>query len=185
MRCNLSREISPIFDVTALYFESADQDDLRDFGFGKDCKFNQTQVVLALITTTDGTPMGYELFKGNTSEGKTLIHVIEKMKTRFELDHVILVADRAMFNKANLTLMEELKVKYVVAAKLRSLDKMIKQEIFNSTTFRLSEVCGEIRWINEFATKESCRLIVSYSSKRAKKDKADRDRILYFNVDFF
>lgn len=167
-----------LFDVTTLYFESTDSDQLRNFGFSKDCKFNQTQVVLALMTTTDGTPMGYELFPGNTSEGKTLIHVIEQMKNRFELDHVILVADRAMFNKDNLAAMEALKVKYVVAAKLRSMDKKLKQEILNSTTFRMHDVCGEIHWINEFKTKEQRRLIVSYSSKRAKKDKADRDRIL-------
>lgn len=167
-----------LFDVTTLYFESTDRDDLRNFGFSKDCKFNQTQVVLALMTTTDGTPMGYELFAGNTSEGKTLIHVIEQMKERFELDHVVLVADRAMFNKDNLAKMEELKVKYVVAAKLRSMNKEIKEQILSSTTFKMNEVCGEVHWINEFMTKEDRRLIVSYSSKRAKKDKADRDRLL-------
>lgn len=167
-----------LFDVTTLYFESTDRDDLRNFGFSKDCKFNQTQVVLALMTTTDGTPMGYELFAGNTSEGKTLIHVIEQIKERFDLDHVVLVADRAMFNKDNLAKMEELKVKYVVAAKLRSMNKKIKEQILSSTTFKMSAVCGEIHWINEFTTDEDRRLIVSYSSKRAKKDKADRDRIL-------
>jgi transposase len=167
-----------LFDVTTLYFESTDQDELRNFGFSKDCKFKQTQVVLALITTTDGTPMGYELFAGNTSEGKTLVHVIGQMKSRFDLSHVVLVADRAMFNKDNLEKMEELKVKYVVAAKLKSLNKKIKQEILDSSTFKINEVCGEIHWINEFATDENRRLIVSYSSKRAKKDKADRDRLI-------
>lgn len=167
-----------LFDVTTLYFESTDQDSLRNFGFSKDCKFNQTQVVLALITTTDGTPMGYELFPGNTSEGKTLIHVIQTMKERFELHHVVLVADRAMFNKDNLAKMEELKVKYVVAAKLRSLKKDQKQEILNSMTYKISEVCGEIHWLNEFQNDKDRRLIVSYSSLRAKKDKKDRDRII-------
>ena len=167
-----------LFDVTTLYFESTDQDVLRNFGFSKDCKFNQTQVVLALITTTDGTPMGYELFAGNTSEGKTLIHVIEQMKNRFELEHVILVADRAMFNKDNLTQMEGLKVKYVVAAKLRSLKKQQKHEILSSTNYKIKEVLGEVHWVNEFETDENRRLIVSYSSKRARKDQADRNRLI-------
>lgn len=167
-----------LFDVTTLYFESTEQDELRRFGFSKDCKFNQTQVVLALITTTDGTPMGYELFSGNTSEGKTLIHVIRMMKERFELNCVVLVADRAMFNDANLVEMERLSVKYVVAAKLKSQKKGLKQEILNSTTFKISEMCGEIHWLNEFDTDNNRRLIVSYSSLRARKDKADRDRII-------
>lgn len=167
-----------LFDVTTLYFESTKKDELREFGFSKDCKFNQTQVVLALITTTDGTPMGYEVFPGNTSEGSTLIGVIEQMKTRFDLNHVVLVADRAMFNKANLEAMESLNVKYVVAAKLRSLSKDLKNKILDSQTFRAQDVCGELHWVNEFTTTENRRLIVSYSSARAKKDKSDRERLL-------
>ncbi len=167
-----------LFDVTTLYFESIKQDDLKRYGFSKDCKFNQSQVVLALMTTTDGTPMGYELFPGNTSEGKTLINVVKTMRERFDLEHVILVADRAMFNKDNLNQMDELKVKYVVAAKLRSMSKGQKKEILDSQQFRISEVCGEVHWTNEFTTLENRRLIVSYSSDRARKDRSDRERIL-------
>ena len=167
-----------LFDVTTLYFESSDRDELRDFGFSKDCKFKQTQVVLALITTRDGMPMGYELFPGNTSEGKTLLVVIESMKERFDLEHVILVADRAMFNQDNLAQMEALKVKYVVAAKLRGLNKILKQQILDSTMFRLEEVRGEAHWTNQFEVNKARRLIVSYSSGRAKKDQSDRERLL-------
>jgi len=167
-----------LFDVTTLYFESAKRDELRNFGFSKDCKFNQTQVVLALMTTTDGTPMGYEAFPGNTSEGKTLIHVIESVRERFDINQVVLVADRAMFNKDNLQQMDALKVKYVVAAKLRSLSKSKKHEILNATSYKAREVCGEIHWTSEFEMEPERRLIVSYSSLRARKDKADRDRIL-------
>lgn len=88
-----------LFDVTTLYFESTDRDELRNFGFSKDCKFNQTQVVLALMTTTDGTPVGYELFPGNISEDKTLIRVIESVKARFDPDHAVLVADCAIWHR--------------------------------------------------------------------------------------
>lgn len=168
-----------LFDVTTLYFESTDRDELRQFGFSKDCKFNQTQVVLALMTTTDGTPMGYEVFPGNTSEGKTLIQVIEKVKERFDLNQVLLVADRAMFTTHNLNQMQALGVKYVVAAKLKGLKKEFKEQILNSTTFKVTEVHGELHWVNQFEMNEDTqRLIVSYSSLRAKKDKADRQRLL-------
>lgn len=167
-----------LFDVTTLYFESVDQDTLRDFGYSKDCKFKQVQVVLALMTTTDGTPISYELFPGNTSESKTLVQVIETLKDRFELEHVVLVADRAMFSEDNLTKMEALKVKYVVASKLRSLKKEIKETILNSSTYKLREVCNEAHWINEFEMNNQRRLIVSYSSPRARKDRTDRDHII-------
>ena len=54
------------FDVTTLYFESFTPDGLRASGFSKDGKFKETQVMLGLITTTDGLPLGYELFCGNS-----------------------------------------------------------------------------------------------------------------------
>lgn len=167
-----------LFDVTTLYFESTQRDELRDFGFSKDCKFNQTQVVLALITTTEGTPIGYELFPGNTSESKTLIEILKKMKSFYELEHLILVADRAMFNTQNLDYLESLGVRYVVAAKLRGLKKNLKEEILNSANFKITEVLGEVHWVNQFEISSSRGLMVSYSSLRARKDKVDRDRIL-------
>lgn len=62
-----------LFDVTTLYFESVDADELRAFGYSKDQKYHCTQVVLALATDEDGLPIGYELFPGNTAEVKTLL----------------------------------------------------------------------------------------------------------------
>ena len=65
-----------LFDVTTLYFESVEKDELRNFGFSKDNKFKEVQVVLSLMTTTKGHPVGYKLFSGNTGEGTTLIEHI-------------------------------------------------------------------------------------------------------------
>lgn len=166
-----------LFDVTTLYFESTDADELREFGFSKDCKFNQTQVVLALVTTTEGLPISYELFAGNTYEGHTLTKMVEALKTKYTVSKVVLVADRAMFNIANLNLMDSLDVEYVVAAKLRSLNKDMQGKILNSTLYRPEEVKQELHWINTFNL-DKRRLIVSYSSDRAKKDKADRQRLI-------
>jgi len=59
-----------LFDVTTLYFESTTTDELRDFGYSKDHRFNTTQVVLALATNQDGLPIGYELFEGKCAEVK-------------------------------------------------------------------------------------------------------------------
>ncbi len=62
------------FDVTTLYFETIEEDELRQFGFSKDFRFNTTQVVLALATTCTGLPIGYKLFPGNTAEVTILIN---------------------------------------------------------------------------------------------------------------
>ena len=166
------------FDVTTLYFESFEEDHLRQFGFSKDLKFKETQVVLALITNQEGHPLSYELFPGSTSEGSTLISTVKKLKQRFTVKKAVLVADRAMFNEKNLKLMEEEGIQYVVACKLKTLPKDKKEEILNQDfKSSLSVIAGEPHWIRELEYKER-RLIVSHSEKRAKKNKADRQRLI-------
>ncbi len=80
------------FDVTTLYFESVQRDELREFGFSKDCKFKETQVVLALVTTKQGLPVTYELFPGNIYEGATLIQMVQKLKKTYNIHNILLVS---------------------------------------------------------------------------------------------
>jgi transposase len=165
------------FDVTTLYFESLDDDELRDFGFSKDCKFKEVQVVLALVTTRYGLPITYEVFPGDTFEGHTLQIAVEKLKQRFDVENILIVADRAMFNWKNLDWMDGEKIRYIVAAKLRSLSKKMKERILHSALYAPTEVENELHWVQEFSLKDR-RLIVSYSSERAKRDAAQRTRLI-------
>jgi transposase len=164
------------FDVTTLYFESFTPDGLREFGFSKDCKFKETQVVLALVTATNGLPITYKLFPGNMYEGHTLIQIIEDLKIEHKIENVLLVADRAMFTKTNLDEMERLNVNYIVAAKLKNLKKAVKDEILRDF-YEPAVVNNEFHWVRELEH-EGKRLVVSFSSKRAKKDGADRQRLI-------
>ena len=163
------------FDVTTLYFESFTEDELRRFGFSKDCKFKETQVVLALVTNFQGHPLSYELFPGNTSEGKTLISAVERLKRHFTVRRSVLVADRAMFTEKNLEFMDKAGVEYIVAAKLKSFSKLKKEEILAQ-----KPVLEKSSKENSFKIMEhnQRRLIVNYSAKRAAKDKADRQRLI-------
>lgn len=165
------------FDVTTLYFESIKTDELRAFGFSKDCKFKEVQVVLALVATTEGLPITYELFPGNTCEGKTLLPMIENLQKKFHVENIILAADRAMFNEANLALLESKRIKYVVAAKLRSMSQKMKETILNTALFAPVNVEEESHWAGALEWNHR-RLIVSYSATRAHKDAADRQRLI-------
>lgn len=165
------------FDVTTLYFESLDDDELRDFGFSKDCKFKEVQVVLALVTTHYGLPITYEVFPGDTFEGHTLQVAIEKLKKRFAVENILIVADRAMFNTKNLDWMDSGKIRYIVAAKLRSLSKEMKDRIIGSALYAPTEIENELHWVREFALKDR-RLIVSWGHERAKRDAAQRTRLI-------
>jgi transposase len=166
-----------LFDVTTLYFESTEVDDLRKYGYSKDHRFNTTQVVLALATNGDGLPVGYELFEGNKAEVKTLFASIDAWKKLFNIDNVCFVGDRAMFSKENVALLEERKYHYVIAAKLRALPKELQKEVLDITHYQSMTTGDASSRIAEF-TYQGQRLIVSYKKTRADKDASDRARIL-------
>ena len=65
------------YDVTTLYFETFEEDELRKNGFSKDNKSQQPQILVALMVTKEGFPMAYEVFTGNTFEGHTIIPVVK------------------------------------------------------------------------------------------------------------
>ena len=67
-----------MYDVTTLYFETSKSDELRKTGFSKDNKPQQPQIVIGLLVTHSGFPLAYEVFPGNTFEGKTMLPIIEK-----------------------------------------------------------------------------------------------------------
>jgi len=99
----LNGQIQVVFyDLTTLYFETESEDDLRKTGFSKDGKFHHPQLVLGLLTTTAGYPLGYELFSGNIFEGKTLIPAIRQLEKKFGLDKPVVVADAGLLSETNL-----------------------------------------------------------------------------------
>lgn len=167
-----------LFDVTTLYFESVAADELRAFGYSKDQKYHCTQVVLALATDEDGLPIGYELFAGNTAEVKTLLACMQRWRDSLKIDKVSFVADRALCSRANLTALEEAPWSYVVAMPLRRSLKAAEQSmVLNTALAAPIEVEGELVWTREFDW-AGRRLIVTYSSKRAHKDHADRQALV-------
>ena len=94
------------YDCTTLYFEAFEEDELRERGFSKDKKFNEVQVLLALLVTKEGLPVGYNLYEGGMYEGHTLIPALKELKAKYEIGKVIFVADAVMLNQENLRAME-------------------------------------------------------------------------------
>jgi len=166
------------FDVTTLYFESMDEDDLRRFGFSKDQKTHLTQVVLALATTRDGLPVGYKLFPGNTAETSTLLQAIEEWQKSLHIEQVTIIADRAMMSEKNIDLLETSGLKYVIAAKLKLLPKQIQKTILARTDEKILFQSEEETIAVQEHLYQNRRLIVSHSTKRARKDARDREQIL-------
>lgn len=165
------------FDVTTLYFESTNCDEIREFGYSKDCRFNTTQVVLALATNEDGLPIGYELFPGNQAEVKTLVAAITGWQKTLSIGAVCFVGDRAMFSEGNISLLEKHGYTYVIAAKLRALPAKLKEDLLLDTNYRTTVIGKTFGWVGEFDYKGR-RLISSYKTSRAIKNAKDRNRII-------
>jgi len=163
------------FDATTLYFECFEEDEFRKKGFSKDNKFNQPQVVLALLVTKQGLPIGYKEFSGDTFDGHTLLPSLEEVKKYFKIDNVVYVADSGMFNNVNLSTLKEKKISYIVGARIKSMKKELKKEILNNNGF--IEINDDIK-VKTIQYSPTEKLIITYSKKRAKKDKYDRDKAI-------
>jgi transposase len=87
------------YDVTTLYFETDNSDELREKGFSKDGKHSQPQVVLGLLVSRDGYPLSYSLFDGAQYEGRTMLPLVEDFVQRFNLDDFVVVANSGLMNK--------------------------------------------------------------------------------------
>ena len=170
------------FDATTIYFESFTEDigddAIRKNGYSKDLKFNQPQVVLALMVTKEGLPIGYELFSGDTFDGHTLIPSLKILKDKYNVDNVVYVADSGMFNNDNLKeleMLEEYNFNYIVGARIKNMQKNIKEQILNKNNYK--ELNSEISIAN-ITLDNGRKLVVTYSLKRARKDKADREKAI-------
>lgn len=107
-----------LYDVTTLYFETFKSDELRISGFSKDNKPQQPQIIIGLLVTHTGFPLSYEVFPGNTFEGKTMLPIIERFISKHKRTKPIIVADAAMLSEERLKELKEEKISYIVGAKI-------------------------------------------------------------------
>ena len=163
--------ISVVFyDMTSLYFEAEDEDDPRKIGFSKDGKFQNPQIMLGLLVGKNGYPIGYDIFEGNTFEGKTLLPVLNQIAECYDLGKPVVIADAAMLSKNNLDALDRAKYPFVVAARIRNETTAMQEEILARCSGLTNGQSVVIKH------EKSRRLIVSYSDKRAKKDTHNRKR---------
>jgi transposase len=165
----LNHSIQIVFyDVTTLYFEIEDSDDLRKTGFSKEGKHQHPQILLGLLISLEGYPLAYDIFEGNYYEGKTMLPIVEMFKEKYKLEKLVVVADSGLLSKENI---EQLQIKgyeYILGARIKNEKRAIQEQIL---AFPLEN--GKSA---EIKKTDNERLIISYSEKRAKKDAYNRIR---------
>lgn len=165
----LNNELNLIFyDVTTLYFEAEQEDELRKTGFSKDGKHQHPQIVLGLLVSVGGYPLTYEMFEGNKFEGHTMLPVIEALKKRYRLQNLVVIADSGLMSNANITELQTHNYQYIIGARIKNESKIIQQKIL-SQQFKNGESIA-------IAKDTNTKIIISYSQVRAKKDAHNRKR---------
>ena len=187
IRKQYGREINVAFyDVTTFAFQSVEKDSLKQFGYSKDQKFNEVQVVLGLFMDKNGIPVGYELFPGNTSDFSTMQTALESLKGKYKIKKVIITADRGLNSKKNLKMIREMGYGYVMASKIRGASEEIKEMVLSEEGY--TAVRDDFKYkvypyqniIKDGKEEQSFseNLIVTWSKARQEKDAADRKRLV-------
>ena len=158
------------YDLTTLYFETEDEDDLRKIGFSKDGKFQCPQIMLGLLVGSGGFPIGYDIFEGNTFEGSTLIPTLAKIQRKYDLGKPVVVADAALLSKKNLDSLSNQHYRFIIGARIKNETDELKTQILKHAK--------DMKDGGSFVLKkpDGTRLVVTYSEKRARKDTHSREK---------
>lgn len=172
----LKENISVVFyDMTTLYFEASDEDDLRKTGFSKDGKHSNPQIVIGLLVGLSGYPIGYDIFEGNTYEGHTLIPFLERIQEKFDINKPVVIADSGLLSNDNLKALEDEGYEYIIGARLKNESKTVQQQIIGYGYQDGDFYCIDKEVVIE-KKKRTRRLIIHYSDARARKDAHNRKR---------
>lgn len=163
--------ISVVFyDMTTLYFETEDEDDLRKIGFSKDGQFQQPQIMIGLLVGSHGYPIGYDVFEGNTFEGHTLIPTLKKIQQKYGFDKPIVIADAGLLSKQNLKDLRIEGYEFILGARIKNESEEIKAALLEQTASMTDGASVALE------LKSGTRLHVTYSDTRARKDAWNRER---------
>jgi len=163
----LHGNISIVFyDVTTLYFEIEDPDELRKTGFSKDGKHQHPQIVLGLLVSIDGYPLAYEIFDGKKFEGHTMLPVIESFKKEYALEKLVVIADAGLLSNENIQELQSNGYEYILGGRIKNESEAIKKQILSLTLKNGESVA--------ITKDDNTKIIVSYSMTRASKDANNR-----------
>ncbi|MCZ2356109.1 MAG: IS1634 family transposase [Bacteroidia bacterium] len=156
------------YDVTTLYFESFEDDELRKTGFSKDSKSQQPQIVVGLMVSKDGFPIAFDIFPGNTFEGHTILPVVKTFIVKNKVSSFTVVADAAMISNDNIRELKSHGIHYIVGARLGNLP----QAIFDELDAKIKREEGKAVRLHT----DKGHLICSFSSARYRKDKYEMEK---------
>jgi transposase len=180
-----------IFDTTSLYFEGDGGTTLGRHGHSKDSRPDLHQMVLGVVIDEIGRPICSEMWPGNTADVTTLIPVVTRLRERFQLNRVCIIADRGMVSAKTIATLEAEKIEYILGVReKRSVEiaaVLADRTPFVSLTIPKANGRGTLDLqVKEVVRKvktgqgntRRCRYIVCYNEAEARNDSAAREAAL-------
>lgn len=171
------------FDTTSIYFEGDGGETLGRFGHSKDHRNNRKQMVVGVILDQEGRPICCEMWPGNTTDVKTLVPITQRLKQRFGIGRICVVADRGMIGQKTLDELEEHGWDYILGARMRNQKEVRDQVLGRAGRYRtVSPARTQSKESSPLQVKEvwvdDRRYVVCLNEEHAAKDRADREALL-------
>jgi transposase len=163
-----------LYDVTSTYFEGqADGNPQAQRGYSRDHRPDCKQVLIALVVTFDGFPLGYEVFAGNTHDSRTLQTIVATMEARHGVLGRVWISDRGMASAANLAWLRESGRRYIIGAPKSELKKF-GSELARPDGWHVVQDGVEVKLTTHPETSET--VILCRSADRRSKERAMHDK---------
>jgi Transposase DDE domain len=178
-----------LFDTTSLYFYGAGGESLGQNGKSKDRRPDLKQVVVGVVLDEAGRPICSETWPGNATDVKSLLPVVDRLRQRFGIARMCVVADRGMISAETMAELDARGIEYILGARERS-DKEVREIVLADTKPMVPLAITRARdEVTEIEVKEVVvgawgpgakprRYIVCFNPKEAKRDAAAREAIL-------
>ena len=182
-RRDLFAELSVVFmDTTSLSFEGQGGEALGRHGHSKDHRPDLNQMIVGLVIDQDGRPLCCELWPGNTADVTTLLPVVDRLRARFDVGHLCVVADRGMISAQTIAALEKRKLEYILGVRERSSTEVRRTVIDDPTPFVPLVVPRAAGVLTELEAKQvksgERRYIVCRNLAEARRDAEQRAAIL-------
>jgi hypothetical protein len=181
-RRDLFTDLSLVFlDTTSLSFEGAGGESLGEHGFSKDCRPDLRQMILALVMDGAGWPVCTEMWPGNTADVTVLLPVVDRLRQRFAIGRVCVVADRGMISADTIAGLEQRGLDYILGAREHT-DKLVRQIVLEDTTpfvpLLLERQKGETQLFIKEVKRAGERYMVCRNEAEAENDRVAREAIV-------
>lgn len=171
------------FDTTSIYFEGEGGQELGRRGFSKDNRPQLKQMIVGAVVDDQGAPICCEMWPGNTADVTTLLPVVDRLKKRFGIENVCIVADRGMIKASTLESLDEQGISYILGARMRSQNEVRDEVLSRAGRYKtVPRKPARGKKLSPLEVKEvrveGRRYVVCRNAEQARKDAHDRHAIL-------